>query len=303
MVKAATPAAIAPRRRVQSWVVLCGVASLLATTSCSPSGPSPLPPPRTDAPPELPVQPPTGSRGEQVSTAYGFAYEHTRTGVQPLAHFPLQVHAMKGKFESVLIDVTTDANGRYEVPGLLREFLMVGARQQDAYLSPCSVRMWLWSDLPHNVHVVSRELVLAGGLPRSMPPLSQQPSSPHAEIASGFVTEQLPDGGTRPVAGALVEHFYGDGRSGHPTGYTVTDAEGRYVLCGYWDDYGQTVRVSKDRYRTSFQEIGGSWQNDFVIVREFACLRAAPPFDDAQGVPSNVEGRELLPPANQLTLL
>src|SRR5688572_30722017 len=209
-------------RGVQSPIVLCGVAALIAVTSCSPSGPSPVSHQRTDLPPELPVQQPIVSRGEQVSTAYGFVYEHTQSGTRPLAHFPLQVDAMRGKYESVLINVTTDAQGRYEVPDLLREFLMVGARKQEAYVSPCSVRMWLWSDLPHNVHVVSKEMVLAGGLPRSMPPLSQQPSSPHAEMVSGVVTEQTPDGATRPVTGALVEHFYGDGRSGRPTGFTLT---------------------------------------------------------------------------------
>ena len=261
-------AAAVDRRRVQSWAALCGVATLVAMTSCSPSGPSPIPSPGTDAPPEMPVQPRAVSRGEQVSTAYGFAYQHTQSGIRPLANFPLQVDAMRGRYESVSIDVMTDANGRYEVPGLLREFLMVGARQQESYLSPCSVRMWLWSDLPHNVHVVPRDLVLSGGLPGSMPPLSKQPSSPHAEMVSGFVSEHIPGVGVRPVAGALVEHLYGDGRSGRPTGFTLTDADGRYVLCGYWDDYGQTVRVSKERVCTSFQENGGSWQRDFVIVRQ-----------------------------------
>ena len=175
---------------------------------------------------------------------------------------------MRGHYESVSIDVMTDTNGRYEVPGLLREFLMVGARKQESYLSPCSVRMWLWSDLPHNVHVVSRDVILSGGLPRSMPPLTKQPSSPHAEMVSGVVTEHIPGVGTRPVSEAVVEHLYGDGRSGRPTGFTLTDVAGRYVLCGYWDDYGQTIRVSKDGYRAGFEQIGGSWQLDFVIVRQ-----------------------------------
>jgi hypothetical protein len=72
---------------------------------------------------------------------------------------------------------------------------------------------------------------------------------------------------TPPTAPVAVEHFYGDG-SGDPTGFTLTNAEGYYVLCGYWDDYGQSARVRKDGYRTSIESFGWSTEIDFEVVRE-----------------------------------
>jgi len=167
----------------------------------------------------------------------------------------------------VSIDVVTDGAGRYEVPGLIREYVMVGVRPQHDYLSPCSARLWLWGGYAVNVHVVSRALLLSTGMPGSMPPLSKVSDQPHSDVVSGFVTEKAPDGTVRPVAEASVEHLYGDGRSGRPTGFTLTNADGYYVLCGYWDDYGQAVRVSKDRYGTAIQSIGYPWRIDLQLVR------------------------------------
>ena len=90
-----------------------------------------------------------------------------------MAGLPLRVHGRR--------DGTTYVD---------REYLLVGVRPQDAYLSPCSVRTWLWADSPFNIHV-----------------------------------------------------------------------------CGYWDDYGQAVRVRKDGYRTAVQSFGPSWRIDFEVVR------------------------------------
>jgi hypothetical protein len=183
-----------------------------------------------------------------------------------LSGLPLQVLGRKDGKISVTLDVVTDAAGRYEVPGLDREFVQVGVRQQQAYFSPCSARLWLWDDVPVNIHVVSRTSLLATGTPRSMPPFSRPPREQSVEILWGSVTERTADG-VRPVPEALVEHYYGNGRSGSPTGFTLTNADGLFVLCGYWDDYGQTVRVAKEGYRTAIESIG-SWQVDVELVRD-----------------------------------
>ena len=228
--------------------------------ACSES-PTPSPPsPTSPSGPPLTI-------GWDVFTVSGVAYEHTAAGIQPLAGLPLRVQGYRDRQTPVTIDVVTDAAGRYDVPGLAREYVLVGARAQDAYLSPCSVRLWLWNDDPKNVHVVSRAYLLGAGTPRSMPPLSRLDGYPNVEVLSGFVTERTPDG-VRPVAEASVEHLYGDGQSGDPTGFTVTNANGFYVLCGYDDDYGQAVRVRKAGYRTGIQSIGPSWTIDVELVRE-----------------------------------
>jgi hypothetical protein len=66
----------------------------------------------------------------------------------------------------------------------------------------------------------------------------------------------------------IDEHFYGDSQSGDQTGFALTTADGSYVLCGYWDDHGQSVRVRKDGYRTSIESFGLSSMIDFKLVRE-----------------------------------
>lgn len=223
---------------------------------------SPMPSPSSPTPTSPSVPGPL-----PVFTVSGVAYEHTPAGIQPLAGLPLRVHGYRDLQTPVTVDVVTDAAGRYEVPGLVREYVLVGARPQDSYLSPCSVRLWLWNDDPKNVHVVSRAYLLAAGTPRSMPPLSRLDGYPSVQVLSGFVTERTSDG-VRPVAEASVEHLYGDGQSGDPTGFTVTNANGFYVLCGYDDDYGQAVRVRKKGYRTGIQSIGPSWTIDVQLVRE-----------------------------------
>jgi hypothetical protein len=197
----------------------------------------------------------------------GVAYEHTITGMQPLGGLPLRVRGYREEGTPATIDVVTDAAGRFEVAGLEREYVLIGARPQDVYLSPCSVRLWLWNDDPKNIHVVSRASLLSGGTPPSMPPLSNLPGYPSVLVVSGFVRERTSDG-LRPVAEASVEHLYGAGVSGDPTGFTLTNAAGYYVLCGYYDDYQQVVRVHKSGYRTGIQSVWSSGNVDFELVRE-----------------------------------
>ena len=208
--------------------------------------------------------------GLEVAKVFGFAYQHTAfEGIQPLSNFPLHLEATTVGRAPVSIDVLTDASGRYEVPEILREYAMVGAPVQDGYLSPCSARLWLWNDRPLNVHVVSKATFLATGMPPSMPPLSKLGDQGYefSDKVFGVVTERTANG-VQPVAGASVQHFYGTGQSGRATGFTLTNADGSYALCGYSDDYGQAVRVSKDGYRTSIQSIGPSWRMDFEIARQ-----------------------------------
>ena len=99
-----------------------------------------------------------------------------------------------------------------------------------------------------------------------MPPFSKPAGYQLVDRLEGFVTERTADG-MRPVASAWVEHLYGDGQTGDPTGFTLTTADGHYVLCGYWDDYLQSVRVRKEGYRTVIQNFGPSWDINFELVR------------------------------------
>ena len=249
-----------PHPRAWSQVVRWGAVGVtIAITACSPAGPDKG---RTPSAPTLPTAPSPPPSGEDESTALsGIVYEHTPAGMRPLGGLSLRVGGVLGE----TIDVVTDATGQYRVAGFQREYAIVSARPQGQYLSPCSAQMHQWT-IPVDVHVVSRANLLAHGTPRSMPPFSQSTGYAYVAVLTGFVRERT-SAGLRPVAEASVEHFYGDG-SGDPTGFTLTNAKGYYVLCGYWDDYGQAVRARKDGYRTSIESFGWSTEIDFEVVRE-----------------------------------
>jgi hypothetical protein len=131
-----------------------------------------------------------------------------------------------------------------------REYVSVSVQPQGTYLGPCSAFLWSWSDEPIDVHVVSLATFLDRGLPMTIPPFVMPRGYESVTELWGFVTERTPNG-PRPVPLAMVEHMYGDGLSGDATGYALTNAQGFYHLCGYWDDFGQSVRVSKPGYRTA----------------------------------------------------
>ena len=44
-----------------------------------------------------------------------------------------------------------------------------------------------------------------------------------------------------------------------------TNADGDYVLCGYWDDSLQVVRVQKDGYGTAIPG-GADWHTDIELT-------------------------------------
>jgi hypothetical protein len=252
-----------PHPHAWSQVVRWGAVGVtVAVTACSPSGPDKgKTPSATPMLPTAPSPPPPG--GEEESRALsGIAYEHTPAGMRPLGGLSLRVGGVTGE----TIDVVTDATGQYRVAGFQREYAIVSARPQGQYLSPCSAQMHQWTN-PLDVHVVSRANLLTTGTPHSMPPFSQPAGYSYVVVLSGSVTQRT-GSGVRPVAEASVEHFYGDGLSGDPTGFTLTNADGYYVLCGYCDDYGQSVRVRKDGYRTSIESFGPSLEIDFELVRE-----------------------------------
>ena len=246
------------RSTVAQWRTIGILIGIVACGSSRPDDvntpPAAPPSPAAPSPP-----PPTGDNGEP--TLSGTAYKHSAVGARPLGGVPLRVNGGTGG----TFDVVTDARGQYQV-ALDRDYAMVGARPQDDYLSPCSAQMHQWTS-PLDVHVVSRGDLLAMGTPRSMPPFVQSPGYGYVVVLSGYVTERT-ESGRRPIAEASVEHFYGGGESGDPSGFTLTNAEGYYGLCGYWDDHGQSVRVHKAGYPESIQEFGSSLRIDFDLTPE-----------------------------------
>jgi hypothetical protein len=250
-------------RRHPGWCSVVQVSALaIAVTimACADSAQTaPSPPPPSSPPPSSPPPPITG---DEKPGLWGVAYEHTPTEIRPLSGLALRVTGVLG----VTHDAVTDAEGHYQIADLSPEYALVGVRPQDAYLSPCSAQKHQWAS-PLNVHVVSKATLLVKGTPQSMPPFSHSAGYEASVPLSGVVRERTSDG-MQPVAEASVEHFYGDGMSGDPTGFTLTNAEGFFVVCGYWDDHGQSVRVSKRGYRTAIQPYGASTKIDFELIRD-----------------------------------
>jgi len=208
----------------------------------------------------------------KIVPARGVVYEHSSDGrMQPVSGLPLWVTGRTKEFAPVTTEAVTDSAGAFDVSGLARVFLQVSVRPQEAYLSPCSSRVWERNGDPVSIHVMSKQTFLASGAPFSMPPYQRLELG--ASVLPGLVTEQTPDG-LRPVAGASVEHFYRRDEM-HPTGFTLTQDDGSYVICRYGpdeagDDEIQLIRVRKTGYRTALRQLEewSSTRADVELVRE-----------------------------------
>jgi hypothetical protein len=229
---------------------------LLASCGDSPTAPrTPLP--------EAPVLPPRNI-GLEVAPVTGVAYVHTSSGMAPLADLPLRVTGYREPNSPVHIAAVTDENGRYAVQGLLREFVQVSVAPQEDYLSPCSLRRWLRGNEPLDLHVVPSAELLTAGIPATLRHIDRL--YPLASLVRGFVTEPT-SRGPRPVVGANVEHSY-VAEQGTPTGFTITNRDGFYEVCQYFDDYAQEVRAHKDGYRTGVRAIGAESDINIEMRRE-----------------------------------
>ena len=109
---------------------------------------------------------------------------------------------------------------------------------------PCVLRVTAATGAPvtsADVHVVADRARLGANLPPEL--LRRSP------LLSGTVFEALADGGRAPVADAQVE-LDGAGGDGLVLATTLTDADGRYVLCGLDADREPYFYVSREGYRT-----------------------------------------------------
>jgi hypothetical protein len=177
-----------------------------------PAGPSPVPSsdPSSLQAPALP----------SLFTLSGVVYESTPEGLRPLADAPLEVSV---EYPPMPTSTTSDSQGRYRISGLTRANLKV-VIQKEGYSQPCRAAVTLTSDSVLDIYVVSDARVVQTGPPASMP--ITQP------VLIGFVFERTVSG-VKPVARARVAVDFSGGFGGwEPSATTLTDAAGRYLLCG-----------------------------------------------------------------------
>ena len=178
-----------------------------------PAGPSPV---SSSDPPSL-----QGPALPSLLTLSGVVYASTAEGLRPLADAPLVVSV---EYQSPMPTRTTsDSQGRYRISGLTRNSIKV-VIEKEGYRQPCRAAVTLTSDSVLDIYVVSDARVVQTGPPASMP--ITQP------VLIGFVFERTLSG-VKPVAGVQVAVDYSLGLGGwEPSATTLTDAAGRYLLCG-----------------------------------------------------------------------
>jgi hypothetical protein len=206
------------------------VAAMMAIACDSPTAPTPHAPSASVVPARDPV-PPRGS-----ASLSGTVWAHTGEGVKPFANGRLFGWLEQDRSGSTTGAVPIGADGRYglRIPG---DTTRVRIHVAGVY-QPCAVTLTPEGDITHDIHVVTDPLQLGARLPS--PLMMQGPT------LSGQVYE-VADGSRRPVRDARVEL---DGLSGMGLviATTLTDEEGRYVLCAVPHLPGLHLFASKEGY-------------------------------------------------------
>jgi hypothetical protein len=154
--------------------------------------------------------------------------------------------------------VRTDVHGRYTFHVIPGTFVRV---QVAATYQPCVAGVSARGSVTRDVYIISDPDQLGGHLPAHL--LGDTP------ILSGLVFETTAQG-RQPVARARVEldMLYG---MGDVSATTLTDTEGRYVLCGLSGHDSTSVYASKAGYRLAdvgSVALNGNTVHDIEVQRE-----------------------------------
>ena len=155
--------------------------------------------------------------------------------------------------------VPTDGNGSFSfrVPQGAQVRLQSAA---PGAFQPCQVVVRADADVMADIHVVLDPKQLGAHLPAEL--LGRTP------VLSGVVFEQAGDGNRTQLADVRVE-LDGLGGLGWVAATTMTDADGRYVLCDLGDDPSSYLFASKAGYRLfeSKVTLGGNTTLDIELRR------------------------------------
>jgi hypothetical protein len=241
---------IAARRRVPLWPALASVAALvfvLATVAqvatrdgetLSPGSPAAVPP---ATPPVTPSPCPSASPApSHRATPYpglpspsffpASCVTHTITGTitelgpqgqRPVEGARVYVHLYAPHRSGHWMSDVTGADGRYELWGIYTDAIAVlSVGKGDSlnwYRQPCVHQVTVTSDMSIDIEIVPQS---AGGAAANA--AARRGTGPYL---TGVVFGQGPDGTRAPIPDAMV--FLNDAFA-----TTITDADGRYVLCG-----------------------------------------------------------------------
>jgi hypothetical protein len=160
---------------------------------------------------------------------------------------------------------TSDAAGRYRITGIEADFgsfWVYATTQRDLsqYTQQCATMVTLDADVSQDVTLTSRKDLVAGN--SSLPP-----RRPGTRTVSGVVFE-VTETGRQPVAGASVNW---EGDLDLVVAHTVTDTNGRYLLCGLPETRLDSLFASKTGYSreglNSRVEAGSDTERDLELKR------------------------------------
>ena len=203
--------------------------------------PTAPPPPSNAGGPRAPSPDP----GSGVRTITGVVWEYARDGLRPLANGAIFGWVESGSSGRTTGRIPLDAAGQYrlEVPAEVTRVRLHVAQDYQ----PCAYTLTPSADLRQDLHIVTQPSQLGANIPR---PLAGTPST-----LSGVVYELTVEG-RRPVGGATVE-LDGLHGLGLVVARTLTDAEGRYVLCGVPSRESLYLFAVKSGYRLFESDVAG----------------------------------------------
>ena len=232
---------------------LIAAAATLGTIACdrSTSGPDLTAPPSPISPTPTPTS--------NAATVSGIVWLRDPGGIKPYAGVNVWGWGQMAGAGARMGPVVTDADGRYTFravsPGT---FVRV---QVAANYQPCVAGVSVTGNMTRDVDIISDPDQLGAHLPAQL--LADTPT------LSGLVFESTAQG-RQPVAHARVEldMVYG---LGDVSATTLTDSEGRYVLCGLGGHDATYVYASKAGYRLAdvgTVTVNGDTVRDIELKRE-----------------------------------
>ena len=224
------------------WLAALSLALLASAAACDSSAVEPV---------SVVAPSPTPSVGGPA--VVGTVWLHTREGIRPFSRAPLggwvELPSNGGwRWGSV------DDAAHYSLPAPDEALVRVQVAAGVGTYQPCAVTFIPGDRRPRDVHVVSDPEQLGA---RLSPDLIGR-----TRTLSGFLYEVDGDGLRVPVAQARVTLDAQSGL-GFVAATTLTDSDGRYVLCGLDHDTSTYVFASKDGYRLFGQDV--PVRNDTIL--------------------------------------
>jgi hypothetical protein len=171
------------------------------------------------APNLQPSASPSPSPVAQNATISGVVWQHASDSVKPLGAASVWGWVQTAGSGWRVGPIQTDGDGRYSFQVPIDAWLRV---EVFSPYQPCVVTISASSNVSHDVHIVADPAQLGAHLPAEL--LAATPT------LSGLVFENTP-AGEQPLSGVRLEvdMLWG---LGDVSATTLTDSDGRYVLCG-----------------------------------------------------------------------